>query len=69
MNWSNVAKVKQHYVRTFLNHVPETAAVSGKPGLHDVRFVNVSLVSDINVIQEATEQPQTLPNINMSKVS
>ena len=47
----------------------ETAAGSGKPGLHDVRVLNVSLMSEINVVQEALEPPQPLSNLNVAKVS
>ena len=53
----------------FLNATTETAAASGKPGLHDVRIINISLVSDINVIQEATEPPQSLSNLSIPKVT
>ena len=62
-------KEKCNTADLILNTAIETAAASGKPGLHDVRIINISLVSDINVIQEATEPPQSLSNLNISKVS
>ena len=62
-------KEKCNTADLILNTAIETVAASGKPGLHDVRIINISLVSDINVIQEATEPPQSLSNLNISKVS
>ncbi|KAK2164292.1 hypothetical protein LSH36_66g03012 [Paralvinella palmiformis] len=40
-----------------------------KPGLHDVRILNLSFVSDITVLREATEQIPTLKNLNLQKLN
>ena len=51
---------------TYLN--TNTESSSGKPNMHDVRFVNLSYVSDINVVKEAVDQPHQLTNLNTQKV-
>jgi len=53
------------------DHVTKVLALkssSGKPNMHDVRFVNLSYVSDINVVKEAVDQPHQLTNLNTQKL-
>ncbi len=70
LNGINLGISVYKYFWTFsLTSALETAAGSGKPGLHDVRVLNVSLMSEINVVQEALEPPQPLSNLNVAKVS
>ena len=46
----------------------ESPSASGKPNTHDVRLVNLSLVSEVQVIQESNDPPPPLTNLNIGKV-
>ncbi|XP_064647642.1 protein LSM12-like [Lineus longissimus] len=41
---------------------------SGKPGQNDVRLVNLSFVSDMNLIKEGPQTPPALSNLNLHKL-
>merc|ERR1712004_688253 len=42
---------------------------SGKANRHDVNLVNLSLVSDVKVLEEApNEPPPPIPNLNIQKI-
>lgn len=44
-------------------------ATSGKPNTHDVRLVNLALVSEVQIIQEATDPPPPLTNLHIAKIA
>ena len=47
----------------------ESISKSGKPNTHNVQFLNLSYISNVQLINEAPDaQPPPLPNLNYSKV-
>jgi len=46
----------------------KSTSSSGKPGTADVRMLNMNYVSDVSVVKEASEPPQTLASLNMPKL-
>ena len=47
----------------------ESPAASGKHNVHDVKLINLSFVSDVQVIKEVErDAPPPLPNLNQQKV-
>ena len=52
-----------------LTRFSESPAVSGKHNVHDVKLINLSFVSDVQVIKEVERDVQpALPNLNPQKV-
>jgi len=48
----------------------ESISKSGKPNTHNVQFLNLSYISNVQLINEAPDmQPPPLPNLNYNKVS
>jgi len=49
----------------------KSPASNGKHSVNDVKFVNLSYVSDMKVLKEADREvsPQPLPNINVQKIN
>ncbi|KAI0239336.1 LSM12-like protein A [Lamellibrachia satsuma] len=47
----------------------KSPSASGKPNTHDVRIINLALVSDVSVIKESQDTAQTqLTNLNQNKL-
>lgn len=47
----------------------ECPALNGQIGLNDVHFVNLTLVSDVQVIKEVTVTPEPPQSLNLHRVS
>jgi len=59
-----------HPVSCFLLLIrTESTSKSGKPNMHTVQFLNLSYISNVQLISEAPDaQPPPLPNLNYNKV-
>lgn len=53
----------------FLNIYLECGSSSGDPKLNDVHFVNLSLVSELQVKKEVTNVPEVPQSLNLQRVS
>ena len=52
--------------QTFFNH--QGTNIAGRPGFYDYSMVNVAWCSNLEVIEEPNESPESLSNLNIQKV-
>lgn len=56
--------------RVFLNHlITECISSNGDPKLNDIHFINLALVSELQVKRECTSPPEPLQLLNIERVS
>lgn len=53
----------------FLNNLAECTSTSGNAKLNDVHFINLSLVSELQVKKEVTAVPEVPQSLNLHRVS
>lgn len=49
--------------------IKKGSVATNKPGTYDYSMINVSWCSNLEIIEEPNEPPETLSNLNIQKVS